>query len=822
MRGPFEQLFDFLNRRPLALPIVVVLLLAAAVVGALRIDFEEDVFALLPRDEPLVSEAQLAIKRYRGLERIVVALESDEPAKLAAAVDQADAALRKLEGIREVVSRIDQAAQQDIAELYMSKPGDPGKTPLLFDEAMQAQVEARLNADWYRKALQAYVDGQAGAEGIKIVKTFPADPFGFDELTLRRFEKLNSGFAGKSDAQGRILSADGRLAILLVEADFPSSNTGKGRALMHALDDALAQLPEGVTPHVIGAHRSSVDNAEVLRTDMHLTIATSVIAILLLFLLAFRALTPILVTLLSVGFGFAMALGSQGLVHGELSAITAGFAAVLLGIAVDYGIHLVTTYGSLDGEREERARLAIRHVGRPGFVAMLTTVAAVAMLRFSEFDGLHQLAEMAVAGIAGSLAFAFTAGPQLLRRMGPKPRAALAISGAVGALQRGRRRLRWPLLGVIGAITLVLAAFVPSVGFDGDVLNLDGKSEQTRASETLVAQTFGQETLSRTLVVVGGVDLEQALRQNDLAAHDLHAMGAKYESAAWVLPALQTQQDNVARWRRFWSEQRIEQVRKLVTETGVPHPNQPGQLLKMKESRLQAFFDKLKLTQEPQPLDAAKLKERPVWLLLGNFISEQDGRWYIGTTAQLDASRMGELKARQPAAVVLNKAAFVGRMVQFIQHDLLYVGGISLLLVLVVLWLTFRNPREVAIALVPVAGGMAWTLGLMALLGIPFNIINTLVTVFIAGLGIDYGIFFVQTYRGSDSREHADERLKHAGAGVLVAALTTLFGFGSLALAQHPALFSVGVTTALGVTSALVLTLAVVPTLLEIRGRHES
>jgi len=822
MRGPFEQLFDSLNQRPLLLPVAVALLLAVAVIGALRIDFEEDVFALLPRDEPLVSEAQLAIKRYRGLERIVVALESDEPAKLAEAVDQADNALRELEGIREVVSRIDQAAQQDIAELYMSKAGDPGKTPLLFDEAMQAQVEARLNADWYRKALQAYVDGQAGAEGIKIVKTFPADPFGFDELTLRRFEKLNSGFAGKSDAQGRILSADGRLAILLVEADFPSSNTGKGRALMHALEDALTQLPEGVTPHVIGAHRSSVDNAEVLRTDMHLTIATSVIAILLLFLLAFRALTPILVTLLSVGFGFAMALGSQGLVHGELSAITAGFAAVLLGIAVDYGIHLVTTYGSLDGEREERARLAIRHVGRPGFVAMLTTVAAVAMLRLSAFTGLHQLAEMAVAGIAGSLAFAFTAGPQLLRRMGPKPRAALAISGAVGALQRGRRRLRWPLLGVIGAITLVLAAYVPSVGFDGDVLNLDGKSEQTRASETLVAQTFGQETLSRTLVVVGGNGLEQALRQNDLAAHDLHAMGAKYESAAWVLPAQQTQQDNVARWRRFWSEQRIEQVRRLVTETGVPHPNQPGQLLKMKESRLQGFFDKLKLVNEPQPLDAAQLKQRPVWLLLGNFISEQDGRWYIGTTAQLDASKMGELKARQPAAVVLNKAAFVGRMVQFIRHDLLYVGGISLLLVLAVLWLTFRNPREVAIALVPVAGGMAWTLGLMSLIGIPFNIINTLVTVFIAGLGIDYGIFFAQTYRGSDSREHADERLKHAGAGVLVAALTTLFGFGSLALAQHPALFSVGVTTALGVTSALVLTLAVVPTLVEIRGRHES
>ncbi|MCA8911537.1 MAG: MMPL family transporter [Planctomycetes bacterium] len=813
MRGPFEQLFDFFKRKPVVLPAAFVVLAAAAVVGALRIDFQEDVFALLPHDEPVVSEAQLAMHRYSGLERIVVAFESDDPVKLARGVDQADESLRKLDGIKEVVSRIDQSAQDDIGKLYL------GKAPLLFDESMQQQVEGRLNEHYYRPALQKYVDAQSGAEGIKIVDTFRGDPFGFDELTLKRFQHLNSGFSGKTDAQGRILSADGRLAILLIEADFPSSNTGKGRDLMAAMDAALGELPEGVTPHVIGAHRSSVDNAEVLKSDMHLTILTSVIAILLLFIVAFRALSPILITLLSVGFGFSMALGSQGLVHGDLSAITAGFAAVLLGISVDYAVHLLTTYGSLEGEREDRARQALRHVGRPGFVAMVTTISAIFMLRFSEFDGLHQLSEMAIAGIAGSLVFAFTAGPQLLRKMGPKPGASSLVSNAIGGMQRARRKGRWPVLGVLAVVTVALACFLPSVGFDGDVTHLDGKSQATRESERLVETTFGQETLSRTLVVVGGDTLDQALRQNDLAAHDLHELGAKYESAAWVLPAAQTQRDNVARWRRFWSPQRIEGVKKLIGSVGVKNPNNPDRELKVSPKALKAFFDKLELPEDPPLLDANEIQKRPVWLLLGNFVSQQDGRWYIGTTATLDASKLGELKAREPAAIVLNKAAFVGRMIEFIRHDLLLMGGLSLLLVLVVLWLTFGNPREVAIALVPVAGGMVWTLGLMGALGIPFNIINTLVTVFIAGLGIDYGIFFVQTYRGSESPEQAIERLKHAGAGVLVAALTTLFGFGSMALAQHPALFSVGVTTAIGVTSALVLTLAVVPTLLEMK-RH--
>jgi predicted RND superfamily exporter protein len=91
--------------------------------------------------------------------------------------------------------------------------------------------------------------------------------------------------------------------------------------------------------------------------------------------------------------------------------------------------------------------------------------------------------------------------------------------------------------------------------------------------------------------------------------------------------------------------------------------------------------------------------------------------------------------------------------------------------------------------------------------------------VFIAGLGIDYGIFFVQSWhvaRGDVQQGNAtpEDTLRHATAGVMIAALTTLFGFGSLSLASHPALFSVGATAGIGVTSALLLTLFVVPTLL--------
>lgn len=805
--GPFERSFHFLSRRRFVLPLALLALVGLAVAGAVQVRFQEDIFALLPADDPRVAETRIALDRYSSLERMVIALESDDAALLAGAVDEADAAIRALEGVRRVVSRIDPAAREDIFSLYS------GKAPLLFDEAFEHELTPRLSTGFFEQRLQRFVDSQAGAEGIAVGDTFRADPFGFDELVYRRFEHLQGPYRGRTDGAGHILSLDGRYAVLFVEPDFPASDTGRGREFMEQLE---AVLPGGVTTHVIGAHRSSVDNARTLRRDVNVTIATSATAIVLLFLLVFRSLTPILIPLLSVGFGFTVALGVQGWVHGELSAITAGFAAVMLGIAVDYGIHLVTTFGAEDGERPERARAAIAHVGRPAFVAALTTIAAILVLRFSNFDGLHQLAEMAVAGIAGALAFALLAGPQLLRVAGPSSASAWRVSRLLELMNARRRKIRVPLLIVAVLLTLGFALCLPLVGFDGDVMNLDGRSREARQSEAAVQQAFGQETLSRTLVISGGTTLDAALRENDWNAAALRRLDARHEGVAWVLPARATQRANLARWRRFWSESRVDALKAAMAAARAVRPDTGAEVSFAEdqlEQRFAGLFSAIRAT--PPLLEAAELRDRPIWALLSSHISEIDGRVYVGTAALLEPARIGELRAYAPSAIVLNRVGFVGRMIEFIQRDLVLMGGLSLLLVVVVLTLTFRRLREVAIALVPVLGGMVWTLGLMGLLGIEFNIINTLVAVFIAGLGIDYGIFFVQTWRGSRSREQAQARLQHAGSGVLVAATTTLFGFGSLALAQHPALFSVGVTTAIGVLSALVLTLFVVPTLLE-------
>ncbi|PLX85247.1 MAG: hypothetical protein C0617_04995 [Desulfuromonas sp.] len=138
-------------------------------------------------------------------------------------------------------------------------------------------------------------------------------------------------------------------------------------------------------------------------------------------------------------------------------------------------------------------------------------------------------------------------------------------------------------------------------------------------------------------------------------------------------------------------------------------------------------------------------------------------------------------------------------------RDFLRFIVLACLVVTALLALLFRSPGKVALALLPVATGLIFMSGAMGLLGLEFNLFNIVATILVVGLGVDYGIFMV--CKVSEGFDHATDR------AVLVSGLTTLAGFGALALASHPAMHSIGVTVLFGVGSALPAALLVVPAL---------
>lgn len=96
-------------------------------------------------------------------------------------------------------------------------------------------------------------------------------------------------------------------------------------------------------------------------------------------------------------------------------------------------------------------------------------------------------------------------------------------------------------------------------------------------------------------------------------------------------------------------------------------------------------------------------------------------------------------------------------------------------------------------------------LGIMGMFGIEFNIFNIAATILIIGLCVDYGIFMV--CRLTEGSDHTTNR------AVLVSGLTTLAGLGALALAQHPSMYSIGITVLLGIGTGIPAALLVIPAL---------
>jgi predicted RND superfamily exporter protein len=117
----------------------------------------------------------------------------------------------------------------------------------------------------------------------------------------------------------------------------------------------------------------------------------------------------------------------------------------------------------------------------------------------------------------------------------------------------------------------------------------------------------------------------------------------------------------------------------------------------------------------------------------------------------------------------------------------------------------FRRPKRILLALVPVVTGLLSMLGIMGTLGIEFNLFNIVATILIIGLCVDYGIYMV--CKITEGLDHAAER------AILASGLTTLAGFGSLVLAKHPAMHSIGVTVLLGIGFGIASALLVIPAL---------
>ncbi len=143
----------------------------------------------------------------------------------------------------------------------------------------------------------------------------------------------------------------------------------------------------------------------------------------------------------------------------------------------------------------------------------------------------------------------------------------------------------------------------------------------------------------------------------------------------------------------------------------------------------------------------------------------------------------------------------------------------SLIAIAILVFVHFRSLTAVILSLLPVGIGTLWLVGLMGWLDMPFNPANIMTLPLVIGIGVTNGIHILNRF--------AEERTpgilsRSTGKAVLVSGLTAIAGFGSLMLAKHRGIHSLGCVMATGIATCMIAALAFLPALLNLLGRRKS
>ncbi len=748
-----------------------------------RLQLEENISALLPDGDSPVAEDFKLLQQAPFARKLVInlsAAEGIETAQLLAATEQLRAVLPT-----ELFAGASSGPGEQLGGTLLTQLGR--YLPLLADADDLQQIDAQLSEAAVDRHLQTALAQLLQPQGIALKQKIRRDPLDLERLALQKLRSLNPVPEVRLEG-GHFLSRDGRNSLILADTEIAVTDSRGSKRLLEAFDRARRQLPTGISAELVSGHPYTLANATTIQRDISRLLIASGIGILLLFLVFLRSLRALSVYLLPL-FSFAVALLVVALCNPRVSGITVGFGAVLLGITIDFGLHVYFALRKGEGSREE----LLRAVSRPVLFGALTSLAAFAVLLRSELPGQRQLALFAMAGIAAAVLLALIFLPHFI---GPPCETGSSLRRQFkrhiydrAPLLRYTVLLSWLLLVVLAAVQM------PQLSINGDLRRLSYQSEALRQNEAELTRVWGNMR-GRALIFASGADLQTALQRNEQVWQLLQAEKLPgLVSLAPLLPSQQTQQQHLQQWQDFWLQRRAQTQDLLIAQ---------GQDYGFTAAAFAPFWEQVE--HPPQQLGVEQLQQLGLAEPLENLLLVDENSYRLLSLLPDRPELIEALEeklATIPGVRLVSQGRFGRQLSREIAADFsrfILSAGLAVLLLLVLL---FRRVDSILLALLPVLTGLLVMFGGMAWLGLELNLFNVVASILIIGLGVDYGIFMV--CHAAQEEDLASSR------AVLVSGLTTLVGFGALVLAEHPALHSIGLSVLLGISAAVPTAVLVIP-----------
>lgn len=783
MKGFFTAIYDFLHRQRIAGMVLLAVATAAMTYMASRVRFKEDISDMLPG-----TTMSAVFKNSSLSDRIILTITAADtlpaPEDL---IQTAEAMTESLNGelkafVNSVEYRVEEEKIHEVMETMRRY------LPLFMEEADYRRLDSVLTDEGIARQVQSNYVNLTGPAGFALKRTILEDPLGMSAGIYKKLEHLGA------DEQFSLydqcyFSEDGTTLLMFINPANPSSETKKNSEFFNRLDQLIAQKVAGksIDIHYFGAPAVAAGNAARIRTDTILTISLTIILLLLITLLFFRNLLSPLLIMVPVVFGGLFALTFVYLFKGTISIIALGAGSLILGIAVNYSLHFMT-HLRFDPER----RTAIRELAFPMTAGSLTTIGGFLCLQLVQSPVLRDLGFYAAFSLMGAALATLIILPHLTiakksdnETKKPQPDRIHRFIARLSATPY--------LFTIILLLTPVLLWFARDIRFETDMYKINYMSGKLKESEQFINQ-FTSRFQKSVFMVTEARTINEALAASaDLlpAQEQLLHEGniLSYTNIAAFIPPVAIQQQRIDRWNQYWQKNDPGIIHQKLTDAGKAY--------KFKASAFAGFHTLTSQSFTPLPDSVSKAMIQTLFRHLAEI--NDDKVVFTG----LVRTRPEQMKTVYSAleefehTAAFDRQYLTDQLVQMVGDDFNFITLWTSLLVFIALLIIYGRIELALISFIPMVFSWIWILGIMALFGITFNIINIVLSTLIFALGDDYCIFTTDSMQEGYARK--TDKLKSSSTSITLSALTTMTGMGVLIFARHPALNSIALVSIIGI-----------------------
>ncbi|WP_184547715.1 1-acyl-sn-glycerol-3-phosphate acyltransferase [Mucilaginibacter sp. FT3.2] len=773
------------------------------------VKFEEDISKVIPRDKK-INKLNEVFQNSKFLDKLVIMVSLKDstatanPDSLVAFADEFAATVTPK--LKPYIGKANFKVDDDVVMKLFGTISQ--RLPIYLTEKDYQTIDTLITPEKVKQTLAYDYRTLTSPAGIAFKSIISNDPVGISFIGIKKLQQLQYD-KNFELYDNYVVTKDHKNLLMFITPAFPPNNTGKNAVLINGLDkliDSLSNKPKRIaTASYFGSAAVYYGNAQQLRKDTALTQGATVVVLILFLGLYFRKKRAPVIILIPVLFGSLFSLTAIYFLKGSISVIALGTGSVVLGIAINYSLHVFNHY-----RHTKSIEQVIKDLTLPLTVGSFTTIGGFLCLEFVESEMLKDLGLFAAFSLIGASICSLVFLPQFIAtKKEQENHTIIQLSWIDKLASFSPEYNKYIVIGII-LLTGVFFYKANDVTFEFDVAKMNYMPPALQQSQNKLNK-INQYALQSVYLVSEGKTLDKALVNNEKLAAQIEKLKAqgivkRASDVSSFIISDSLQKTRVNRWNAYWTVEKKQQLfATLETE---------GKVQGFSSSAFEKFKALLnKDFSHTNDDDVTEIRKS----FLDNFINEYPSHSTVVTLVQTSPEKKAAIyKAfeNDPNVTVIDKQYLTNKLVEIINADFTKIAVMSSLLVFVVLLLTYGRMELALVSFIPMAISWIWILGLMGIFGIGFNIVNIIISALIFGLGDDYSLYIMdgllQEYKTGK------KVLSSYKSSIFLSAITTITGLGVLIFAKHPALRSIAAISIIGIVCVVIMAQILIPFLFSI------